>query len=154
MVSLIHCIYASLATPDFHEHHIPALLKHARESNRTHDITGMLLFLDGGFLQMLEGPALEIDAVFESIARDPRHTRVTPLLREPILRRRFSEWTMGFTNVERSAANRLIGAPDVLTRTDSVIGLDGVRAKQLLLTFARSCMVDRSGTHRVLERSA
>jgi hypothetical protein len=154
MVSLIHCIYASLASPEFQEHHIPALLKQARESNRKHDITGMLLFLDGGFLQMLEGPALEIDAVYESIARDPRHTRVTPLLREPILRRRFSEWTMGFTNVERSAANRLIGGQDVLTRADSVIALDGGQAKRLLVAFARSCMVDRTGTHRVLERTA
>ncbi|HXA92341.1 MAG TPA: BLUF domain-containing protein [Steroidobacteraceae bacterium] len=154
MISLIHCIYASLTKPDFQEHHIPALLKQARESNRKHDITGMLLFLDGGFLQMLEGPALEVDAVYEIISRDPRHTQVTPLLREPIVRRRFSEWTMGFTNVERSAANRLIGTSDLLTGAESIIQLDGARARQLLLAFARTRLIDRTGTHRALGRTA
>jgi hypothetical protein len=154
MVSLIHLIYTSLATSDFHEHHIPALLKQARESNRKHDITGMLLFLDGGFLQCLEGPALEVDAVYESIARDPRHAQVTPIMREPVVRRRFSEWAMGFNNVEPSAANRLTGASDFRSDPECLLKLDGGRAKQLVLAFARSCLVDRTGAHRILGRTA
>jgi hypothetical protein len=61
---------------------------------------------------------------------------------------------MGFTNVERSAANRLIGTSDLLTGAESIIRLDGARAKQLLLAFARTRLIDRTGTHRALGRTA
>jgi hypothetical protein len=59
MTQLIHCIYASSAAPSFKEYDIPALLERARMANAECDLTGMLLYIDGSFFQVLEGEAAE-----------------------------------------------------------------------------------------------
>jgi hypothetical protein len=58
---LIHCIYASSGAPEFHEADIPALLQTTRENNARLDVTGMLLYVQGSFFQVLEGPAEKVD---------------------------------------------------------------------------------------------
>ena len=55
MKQLIHCIYTSLAAPNFDERAIPALLEEARDANARCGITGMLLYIAGSFFQVLEG---------------------------------------------------------------------------------------------------
>src|ERR1700722_7792397 len=97
MTQLIRCIYASLATPNFKEDELPLLLERARQFNALHSLTGMLLYIEGSFFQLLEGEAEAVDAIYTRIMRDPRHTRVTLIIRESIAQRDFSEWTMGFS---------------------------------------------------------
>jgi hypothetical protein len=55
MKTLISLTYASRSTECFHEHEIPDLLHQARVANAKQEITGMLLFISGSFLQVLEG---------------------------------------------------------------------------------------------------
>lgn len=89
-------VYASSATDRFDERRIPDLLSRSREKNGDLDVTGLLLYEAGTFLQALEGQADVIEELFDTIRKDPRHTDCHVLLREPISERAFPDWFMGF----------------------------------------------------------
>jgi hypothetical protein len=134
---LIRCIYASLAASSFKEDELPVLLERARHANAGQSVTGMLLYIEGSFFQVLEGEAEAVDAVYTRIMRDPRHTQVTLIIREPIAQRDFSEWTMGFCVVDRLHAGELIGENDFFTKASCIDNVDAGRAKKLLAAFRK-----------------
>ncbi len=80
---------AAPSTGDLH-----ALVSQARDRNRRLDITGMLLFENGSFLQTIEGPPPAIAAVWESIQRDSRHHHIEVLSEHMVAARLFSDWAM------------------------------------------------------------
>jgi hypothetical protein len=105
-----HLIYASRAVARFDTDALTALLEQSRARNGSLDVTGLLLFAQGSFLQVLEGPDAAVDEVYASIERDERHAGVRLLCREPIGERRFPDWTMGFeTPDEDRLAHELPG---------------------------------------------
>jgi hypothetical protein len=109
MEDLIHAIYVSSAAPDISEHDTVKFLNEARKANRKNDVSGMMLYICGCFLQLLEGEATKVDIVCRTIFRDKREMRM--ILREPITEREFPEWTMGFEAVAPLEAARLLGEP-------------------------------------------
>ncbi|HEY5070341.1 MAG TPA: BLUF domain-containing protein [Candidatus Acidoferrum sp.] len=152
---LIHIMYASSAAPDFREHQIPDLLQKARAANEKQDITGMLLYIGGSFFQLLEGEAAVVDSVYTKIGRDTRHARVTQIIREPILERDFTGWTMGFSTVDPIEAGKLLGENDFFNEASCVTRLDSGRAKTLLAALGkRRWQLERSGMLRALGRKA
>ena len=76
MRSLNSLIYASRSTESFHEHEIPDLLQQVRIANAKQQVTGMLLYIHGSFLQILEGPPERVDALFSKLLTDKRHTQL------------------------------------------------------------------------------
>jgi hypothetical protein len=137
MNGLIHCIYASAATVEFAEHQIPLLLEQSRAANASRGITGMLLYMEGSFFQVLEGHCEAVDDVYKMISADSRHKNVSLIIREPIVGRRFGEWTMGFATVGRLEAGEIVGQNDFFTQASCFEGLGAGRAKKLLAAFRR-----------------
>jgi hypothetical protein len=151
MGQLVHCIYASSAALDFNESGIPALLDRARTANAERALTGMLLYIGGSFFQVLEGEAEVVDAVYGRILADPRHCRITLIIREPIADRSFSAWTMGFSTVDPLRAGQLIGENDFFESASCVARLDSGRAKKLLSAFRTGrWRMERTGKHRAI----
>jgi hypothetical protein len=151
MKSLISLIYASRSTENFHEHEIPDLLKQARIANAKQELTGMLLYIGGSFLQVLEGQPEMVDAVFSTILRDKRHTQLTLIARESILERAFEGWTMMHKTLDPIEAGELIGEIDYFVLPTWVTQLDLCRAKKLLLAASlRWQMEHRTGKYRTL----
>lgn len=87
-------IYVSQASPDTDSDAVEDLLQEATRHNGEHGITGALLSYAGYFLQALEGPDAEIDALFQRIARDRRHRQVVTIARGPVAGRQFPGWAM------------------------------------------------------------
>jgi len=133
--TLIHCIYASSATRDFDTPELTELLQRARSNNETLGLTGMLLYAEGSFFQVLEGPAEVVDRLYETIESDPRHDKVTKIIREPIPKRSFDDWTMGFFRVSREELEGIVGVNDFFGKGRSLDLLDPGRAKKLLAAF-------------------
>ena len=79
---------------------IAQILASARRNNAAHGVTGALLFSDGCFAQVLEGPRAEVEGIFEGIQCDPRHCDVTILHLHEVERRSFGEWSMAFGGIE------------------------------------------------------
>jgi hypothetical protein len=151
MKSLISLIYASRSTEYFHEHEIPDLLQQVRIANAKQEFTGMLLYICGSFLQVLEGQPEMIDAVFSKILTDKRHTQVTLIARESIPERAFEGWTMMHKTLDLIEAGELIGEIEYFTAPTWLIQLDAGHAKKLLSAASlRWQMEHRTGKYRTL----
>lgn len=101
---LLSIIYSSQATDVFDESDLEALLVQCRENNADTGLTGMLLYRDGRFLQVLEGPEEPLRALMDVLATDERHTGLRVLFEEPLRTRQFPNWTMGFQRADDDAA--------------------------------------------------
>ena len=135
-MGLIHCIYASTATRAFTDGELESLLCHARASNAERGLSGILLYVDGSFFQVLEGEAATVDALYQRIAGDPRHERVTVIIREPIARRAFADWSMGFAEMAANQLGQALGSNDFFEGGSCLHQLGPGRAKKLLTAFA------------------
>ncbi|MEM7033450.1 MAG: BLUF domain-containing protein [Chloroflexota bacterium] len=109
MSNLISIVYASSAVTLFSEQQLIDLLKKSHTNNAKQDITGMLLYKGGNFIQALEGPEANVIKLYEKIAQDPRHDDIMLLNRQAITGRQFSEWEMGFGNLSQSTEEAVIG---------------------------------------------
>ncbi len=102
-MALSEIVYASAATVPFSREELVKLLSIARRNNSKIGVTGVLLYLDGSFLQVLEGHEENIETVFKRVEKDARHGNVMVLRRGEIEERSFAEWTMGFVDMRGRA---------------------------------------------------
>ena len=72
------------------------VLTASRRNNALMGITGLLLFIDDGFLQILEGEELAVRELYTRIASDRRHRNPRLMLDREIPDRAFPDWSMGF----------------------------------------------------------
>ena len=97
---MLSIVYSSAASRRFSRDDLAALLEQSRRSNEQDDLTGLLVYRDGRFLQLLEGPDAAVRQRMGVIEADDRHGAVRVLLEDEIEQRRFPEWTMGFADTE------------------------------------------------------
>ncbi|MCM3780416.1 BLUF domain-containing protein [Microbacterium hydrocarbonoxydans] len=95
-IDMLSLVYTSSASQPLRETALEQLLTQCRRNNAEADVTGMLLYRDGRFIQVLEGLADTVRELVERIRRDPRHHDMRVLLEERVPRRRFPDWTMGY----------------------------------------------------------
>ena len=133
--NLVHCIYASAASEELDDEALQTLLANARQFNAKVNVTGMLLYERGSFFQVLEGAPQDVEALYQLIASDPRHSRITKIIMEPIEARNFDRWTMGYAGVSTRELAKLDGLNDFFTRGKCYVDLDNGRAKTLLNAF-------------------
>ena len=75
---------------------VEGILATSQRNNTRVGVTGALMFNDGAFAQVLEGPQRAVEATFERIQRDPRHGDVTVLQAAVIDAPSFPNWSMAF----------------------------------------------------------
>jgi len=92
-------VYSSGATTRMSPQELAELLELARHKNESQDITGMLLYRGGHFLQVLEGSQESLSALVDKLNADPRHHSLRILLDEFIVARAFGAWSMAFKDV-------------------------------------------------------
>lgn len=108
-VHLHHLAYQSTATGTPTEQDLEELLVQARATNQAYGITGVLLYCEGQFMQVLEGPQEAVHLIYARIEHDLRHHYVTKFTDGPISRRSFSNWSMGFKAVNPDDFRHLAG---------------------------------------------
>jgi Xaa-Pro aminopeptidase len=133
---MIHLIYTSVATQDFGAALLTDLLRQARAANEPAGLTGMLLFSEGNFFQVLEGEPEAVDALYKKIQQDQRHSKLTVIIREPIFRRQFADWSMGFSDISQQDLSNIDGLNDFFQNGSCFSNLGPGRAKKLLAAFA------------------
>jgi hypothetical protein len=135
--SLISLIYLSCEAVHFTEPDLQDLLGKARANNSNLGVTGMLLFKDGNFLQILEGETKTVLSLYEKIRQDRRHKNLTVLSQDAIKVRIFSDWSMGFHDLR---SPEMTNRPDFGSFLDvslaaADLSADPDRIKKLLLFF-------------------
>lgn len=96
---LLSVAYSSEATRSYSDDELQELLESSRSRNASVAVTGMLIYRDGRFLQVVEGPESVVRDLLARIVKDTRHENVRFLLSEHVHRRSFTEWTMGYRAV-------------------------------------------------------
>jgi hypothetical protein len=114
-------IYSSKAEHPFTASELLSLLERARAFNASHDISGLLLYADGRFIQVLEGAPEVIQSLQLRIENDPRHDHVRVLMQRRIAHRDFAEWHMAFRQVDAAG---LAGHPHLLRFFDTEFSTD------------------------------
>lgn len=84
-------LYVSQAAPQTELSDVFDIGQAARERNAEAGLSGALIFIDGWFVQVLEGPAPALCGTYGRILRDPRHVRLSLRSRERIYYRFFPE---------------------------------------------------------------
>ena len=89
-------IYSSEAAPGLAAAELEKMLEESRIRNKVYGITGVLLFVDGAFMQILEGEKEDVLGLMERIERDPRHHGVKVFYEEEVDERAFASWSMAY----------------------------------------------------------
>ncbi|ASP22663.1 sensors of blue-light using FAD [Antarctobacter heliothermus] len=103
-------IYLSSAVRLATRDDLAQILGAARRNNRRDGVTGLLMYHDGTFLQILEGEETAVDRVFERIARNDLHRGVQSLPSSQVHERLFADWTMAFARPDALCVNDDLGA--------------------------------------------
>jgi hypothetical protein len=107
-VAMFQLVYVSAAVRPLSKSELGELLAQSRKNNSRLGLTGMLLYKDGDFMQVLEGEEQVVRDMMSTIARDPRHSGILVLIQGDTSQHPFAEWSMGFRDLNspeaRSAA--------------------------------------------------
>lgn len=96
---LYQLIYASVRLTECSDLEIKKILDSANRNNGKYNITGVLLYSQSKFLQVLEGSKDEILGLYDKIKEDKRHKNVIMISLKPIDQRYFPSWQMGSKQV-------------------------------------------------------
>ena len=86
------------------------LLTIARTKNKKYGVTGMLLYCQGTFMQVLEGEESSVDLIYRAIELDfIRHKNIIKLASGVIEQRNFPDWSMGFASINSETLQEIEG---------------------------------------------
>ncbi|QCR21888.1 BLUF domain-containing protein [Pontibacter sp. SGAir0037] len=112
-----HLVYLSSAVEEMNDEQLAHILQKSRENNSKNGITGILLYSDGNFIQVLEGEKQALFNTFNRIKYDYRHRGIIEMLNQPLKKRNFPDWSMGFKTIAASEFTRFAGFVDLQQRT-------------------------------------
>jgi len=115
-MGLISLVYVSFESHPLSNNELRDILTTARDTNRKINVTGMLLYRDGFFIQVLEGEEATVRPLYEKIAKDPRHKNVLTVYVNEVVNRTFSSWSMGFNKITEDDVKGMEGFTDFLAQ--------------------------------------
>lgn len=122
-----HIIYLSWATVPLTDRQLRELLLSARRRNAELDVTGVLLYGNECFMQLLEGEKEIVQELYAHIRRDARHHNIITFADKAVGRRAFAEWAMAFQPVSSQQFDKIVGylgSPQVPLHTVGLSGQD------------------------------
>lgn len=127
-------VYMSLACDAMGPDELGALLDDSRARNQAAGITGMMIYHEREFMQLLEGERSVIEALYERIQADRRHQQVYRLWDGPIATRNFDDWTMAFVALDDSSLRQHTGFASLADEGLVALSRDN-RGKKILLSL-------------------
>ncbi len=95
---------------------IAAICAVAEPVNARLDVTGILTFSGGRFMQVIEGPQANLHTLMEGIRRDGRHHSVRIVSDRKIALRRYPDWRMKYREPDQFCRDQLATLRDLATR--------------------------------------
>jgi len=111
-VSIFQLLYTSTAREGLAKPELDAILEAAQRNNAKINVTGFLIFDGTSFIQLLEGNERDVQAVYQKIQGDPRHSQVEPLLQDTKPNRSLSNWAMAYTQLDNDGHRQSGGSMD------------------------------------------
>ncbi len=126
-------IYSSESATPMQTDDLEELLNQARRNNAESGITGALVYVDGIFLQILEGEMGTVQDLMARIAHDVRHETVTVLRESDIPAARFPGWEMAYVSATAEQIAKWAGIEGIVDMPHVVASLhqDARKAAQV-----------------------
>jgi hypothetical protein len=96
---LVQLIYVSTAAHPLSEDELREIHDSATRRNAVQEVTGLLLYSNGSFMQVLEGEREAVHDVMSRIQHDCRHHSIDILTESRVDSREFGRWSMGFRGI-------------------------------------------------------
>ena len=93
---MISIAYVSSAVFSFNDTTLLDLVDQCQRTNAKLGVTGILVYSDGNFMQVIEGADLPTHALYDRIQRDVRHRAVNTIHQQLIQVREFLGWSMAY----------------------------------------------------------
>ena len=133
-------VYVSTAVKLMHENQLLDILHNSRLHNAALNISGVLLYSEGTFIQVLEGKDTVIDALYSRIQADQRHKNIITIIDEPIVEKGFGQWLMGFAVTDSKKTEKLLGYLTSISELD--LNNDNSPAVAAIKTFIETNKLD------------
>ena len=131
---LFSLVYTSRAVSPMSRDDLTGLLQQARAHNTAARLSGILLYRNQTFVQLLEGQRNRVEPLYDAIRRDPRHHEVTTVSTHEQLDRQFPDWSMAFDNLDEQPVG-LPGYRDLLDRPSTPSSAEADLVRELLELF-------------------
>ncbi len=95
-------VYVSTAQPELSEKELQKIFDFSEKNNNARSITGILIYHDGNFFQVLESEENDKELIidlFERIKKDPRHYDVIKIMSKETRSKAFSKYHSSFTTM-------------------------------------------------------
>jgi len=102
--ALHRIVYMSTAVGVLRADELDRIYLRAKSANARAGITGLMLFYEGAFLQVIEGPAAGVMSLIERLRHDRRHAGLITLEAGPIEVRGFPDIPMHFVAARNLSA--------------------------------------------------
>ena len=131
-------VYISDARIPISKEEIAVILESSRQNNPARDITGLLLYCDGVFIQTLEGASKAVKQLYQIICDDPRHSSAEVISDCMVEERIFGSWAMAYLGPTSPEAIKEIGLDGTLDRQETLrlIGSGQTNTEKFLRNFA------------------
>lgn len=96
---LYELLYTSASAKGMNSTELISLLEMARTKNSRLGVTGLLLYCNREYMQLIEGEEDTIRSLWNSIRSDKRHLSVRIMYEGAIEKRGFADWSMGFRDL-------------------------------------------------------
>lgn len=135
----VQLLYLSNARPEMQQSDLDKILEVSRRNNPPRDISGLLVFANGVFIQVLEGPTAPVHRLFETICDDTRHQDVAMLGEYVDQERIFAKWSMAFIQSTFDELTKITDSPNMIGREDvlSLLSNDQTQAASFLKKFTK-----------------
>lgn len=140
---MLQMLYVSGASKQMSVADIQKILAVSRSNNLRDGVTGVLLWADGVFIQVLEGEADTVRTVFRRIEKDDRHRNIMVVLEQTADKRLFTQWSMGFKQLDADmAADKKLFQISRAALADRITNEDGGLFLETVLAFSRDFIAD------------
>ena len=100
--NLTQLIYVSAQTSKNSAMDLIDIQEVASKNNKLNSVTGLLLYKEETFMQLIEGPSEEVRSLFKKIETDHRHKNIVKIIEEPIAKRSFKNWSMAVRELPKN----------------------------------------------------
>lgn len=137
---LYQMVYRSDAQDGFDPAEINNILEASNRNNVTKNITGMLFYKKGIFLQVLEGKKSDVLSLYEKILKDPRHKNSKVYWDSNVSERSFPSWSMAFKDLSELSGENIEKHKDIINQVFDSGCSDGSLGYQLFMRYKESFM--------------
>lgn len=138
---MFRLVYSSRSHEDMSPAAMTAIVRHARQRNTAAGITGLLLYHQRQFLQVIEGERSVVEACFDRIKGDVRHEQIVVLSQCDAASKFFTNWFLAYEALDHLpllTKDHIISLQQLHNRLEDLRGVETSRGRKDVMRRLRA----------------